>query len=91
MLSSQEQKYIQVLCLEVDRNQSSIVFSDGSQEPLMEKRNNFQVVNPGDAPVKVVQQIGGNTTIALGEVQQTTKTSVKVRAPPGGKSNIIFG
>jgi hypothetical protein len=67
------------------------VFSDGSNEPLMEKRNNYQAVQPGEVPMKVTQQVGGNTTIALGEGPTAPKTSVKVRAPPGGKSNIIFG
>ena len=86
-----EQKCEAVKNRKVDRNQSSIVFGDGLvAEPLVEKKSNYPmpIVEPTK---KVVQQVGGNTTINLGEDFGPVKTSVKVRAPPGGKSNIIFG
>jgi hypothetical protein len=79
------------LNLEVDRNQSSIVFNDGTIEPLGEKKTNLPVPTPSDVPKKVTQQVGGNSTISFGEAPVATKTSVKVRVPPGGKSNFTLG
>ena len=74
----------------VNRNVSSIVFDDGTKEPLLERRKQTAVVDPSvyERPTKV--PVGGVSSLCFGGGEAPTQAP-RVRVPPGGKSTFTLG
>lgn len=74
---------------EVNRNESNIVFNDGSKEPLIERRNLTAVVDPTTYKHPTKTPVGGKSTFSLGGEGPSYKPTNRV--PPGGKTTFTLG